>query len=282
MSLVNTVDSFPDVSGNRLARNRTAWLDASIEDNPISAFIKTFDYKARPTDVTSGILKHEEGYSRTYLDDGSLPLNSFIESGDIDIDGGNGVFFLRKFYPDIYWTGSAPKMPENGVDFEFSSKKYPSSFPTVLNTPTSMLVIQAVAVTAIAITKGDGVKFPIGTFISVLMNDGSTHSTTVKAVTSIAPLFDTITLNDALPGTASVGATITGVTTRVSVNTVKVFEPTEETSNVSSTNPVPSDGKYDLRGRGKTFSVKLTSDTVNYGWRLGDFLVDVRPDGKRY
>lgn len=178
-------------------RNRTAWLGTSMERKPMSSFVKTFDLTSLPEISTSALLDQEVGYSRTFLGASPLSLESYIESGDISFDDGNEVLFMRKFFPDIHWTGTAPINEDQGVSVEFSAKKYPDSFE-----PTS-------------------------------------------------------------------------------VSSTKVFNPTEDSSTVSVTNPVPRDGKYDVRARGRTFSVKLTSDTTNYGWRIGDMAIDIRPDGKR-
>lgn len=178
-------------------RNRTAWLGTSMERKPMSSFVKTFNLSSLPEVATSSLLDQEVGYSRSFLGASPLSLESYIESGDISFDDGNEVLFMRKFFPDIHWTGAAPISEDQGVSIEFSAKKYPDSFE-----PTS-------------------------------------------------------------------------------VSSTKVFNPTEDSSTVSVTNPVPQDGKYDVRARGRTFSVKLTSDTTNYGWRIGDMAIDIRPDGKR-
>ena len=177
--------------------NRTSWIDANLEETPVSTYIKTFDLQSLPQNLTTGIVAHDTGYGMVYLDVSPEPLESFIESGDVGLDDSGTVFFMRRFLPDIYWTGAAPNIEGDGIDMVFSAKKYPDSFA-----PTS-------------------------------------------------------------------------------ISNAKVFEPTEYTSTIGTGNPVPRDGKYDIRGRGTTFSLKLTSASQNYGWRVGDVSVDIKPDGKR-
>ena len=177
--------------------NRTSWIDANLEETPVSTYIKTFDLQSQPQNLTTGIVAHDTGYAMVYQGVSPEPLEAFIESGDVGLDDSGTVFFMRRFLPDIYWTGSAPNIEGDGIDMVFSSKKYPDSFA-----PTS-------------------------------------------------------------------------------ISDAKVFEPTEYTSTVGTGNPVPRDGKYDIRGRGTTFSIKLTSSSQNYGWRVGDVSVDIKPDGKR-
>jgi hypothetical protein len=177
--------------------NRTSWIDANLEETPVSTYIKTFDLQSQPQNLTTGILSHDTGYARVYQGVSPETLDSFIESGDVGLDDSGTVFFMRRFLPDIYWTGSAPNAEGDGIDMVFSAKKYPDSFA-----PTS-------------------------------------------------------------------------------TSNAKVFEPTEYSSTIGTGNPVPRDGKYDIRGRGTTFSIKLTSSTQNYGWRVGDVSIDIKPDGKR-
>ena len=82
--------------------NRTAWVDVGVRDYPIAA--------------SSGWLyEHENG-----TDDGQpmgaapLPLESFIQSADVDIDDGDKFMLIRRVIPDVNFTGSSTANPVTG------------------------------------------------------------------------------------------------------------------------------------------------------------------------
>jgi hypothetical protein len=74
---------------------RTAWLDESIFDNPMSTY----------TTSDVGYLYNQETGNDA---DGSAMTNVFIESSDFDIDpAGDDFQFVSKIIPDIKFTGTA-------------------------------------------------------------------------------------------------------------------------------------------------------------------------------
>ena len=74
---------------------RTAWLDESIFDNPMSTY----------TTSDVGYLYNQETGNDA---DGSAMTNVFIESSDFDIDpAGDDFQFVSKIIPDIRFTGTA-------------------------------------------------------------------------------------------------------------------------------------------------------------------------------
>jgi hypothetical protein len=74
--------------------NRTAWVDAGIYTNPLAA-------------GNSWVYSHENGH-----DDGqplgapSLPMDSFIQSADIDIEDGDKYMLIRRVIPDVNFSSS--------------------------------------------------------------------------------------------------------------------------------------------------------------------------------
>lgn len=82
---------------------RTAWVDATISQYPLA--------------VNDGwIYLHENG-----VDDGQplgappLPINSYIQSADVDISDGDQFMLLRRIIPDVNFTASETRNPVTGA-----------------------------------------------------------------------------------------------------------------------------------------------------------------------
>jgi hypothetical protein len=84
---------------------RTAWLDTGIRQYPIAA-----DYNSR-------LLYHEITY-----DDSSgpepVPIISYIQSSDFDIDDGHNFGFVWRILPDISFNGSTVKNPTVTIEVQ--------------------------------------------------------------------------------------------------------------------------------------------------------------------
>lgn len=81
---------------------RTTWEDADIFAKPYA------------TDASGRLWIHENGKN-----DGSDPLPSFIETGEVDVESGDVIMFFDKFIPDF-------ELPTNGaIDVTLFTKKYP-------------------------------------------------------------------------------------------------------------------------------------------------------------
>jgi hypothetical protein len=83
--------------------SRTAWVDSSTFNNPIGA-------------SNGWVYQHENG-----TDDGQpngaspLPMNTFIQSADVDIDDGDKYMLIRRVIPDINFRGSETTNPVTGA-----------------------------------------------------------------------------------------------------------------------------------------------------------------------
>ncbi|CAB4122836.1 hypothetical protein UFOVP28_53 [uncultured Caudovirales phage] len=90
--------------------NRTAWVDQGAEDYP----------QGYSTD--GKVYYHELG-----LDDGSTspssPIDSYIESGPMEIGQGDKFLFLRKIIPDITFSESSTQFPT--VTYTVTPQNYP-------------------------------------------------------------------------------------------------------------------------------------------------------------
>ena len=101
--------------------SRTAWIDSSIISNPVAA--------------SSGWLyKHEDG-----VDDGqpggtNLPITSWIQSADIDIEDGDKFMLVRRLIPDINFTNSdTAENPTPSVELTVGVRNFPGATAATTN-----------------------------------------------------------------------------------------------------------------------------------------------------
>lgn len=90
---------------------RTAWLDSPIREYPMAV-------QSYSDTLTSKLLSHEDG-----LNDDTLPMNSFIQTNDFDLDEGDRFVLTRRILPDISFAGSTNQNPQ--VTFSVSTRNYP-------------------------------------------------------------------------------------------------------------------------------------------------------------
>jgi hypothetical protein len=92
---------------------RTAWLDTSIRYYPQAA--------NTTGGATSGYLySHELG-----VNDDELPMESYIQSSDFDLDDGDNFMLTRRILPDINFDGSTATTPE--VTLTVRPRNFPGS-----------------------------------------------------------------------------------------------------------------------------------------------------------
>ena len=87
---------------------RTAWIDRGVRTYPIAA-------------GSSYIYNHEFGYD----DDGSA-MNSFIESGAIDIEDGDHFVYIRRIIPDLTFKGST-NLSSPQATFTLKARNFPGA-----------------------------------------------------------------------------------------------------------------------------------------------------------
>ena len=92
---------------------RTAWLDSPLRDHP-QAISTDFD-----TQIGT-LLNHEDG-----IDDDELPMESYIQSNDFDINEGDKFTLIRRIIPDVSFDNSIAAAPE--VTFTMRSRNFPGS-----------------------------------------------------------------------------------------------------------------------------------------------------------
>ena len=100
--------------------DRTAWLDTPLRQNPQAANTPiTVDGNT----VTTGdgyIYNHENG-----LDDDVLPMDSYIQSSDFDLDDGDNFMLTRRILPDVSFDTSTATSPE--VTLTIRPRNFPGS-----------------------------------------------------------------------------------------------------------------------------------------------------------
>ena len=88
--------------------SRTAWIDRGVRTYPIAA-------------GSTYLYNHEFGYD----DDGSA-MNSFIESGSIDIEDGDHFVYIRRIIPDLTFNGST-NLSSPQATFTVKARNFPGA-----------------------------------------------------------------------------------------------------------------------------------------------------------
>ena len=107
--------------------SRTAWIDSGVFNNPVG--------------LSSGwVYQHENGTNDGQpLGAAPLPITSFIQSADVDIDDGDKYMLIRRVIPDINFRGSdtaneitgAPIIPE--ADITVGVRNFPGAASSTTN-----------------------------------------------------------------------------------------------------------------------------------------------------
>lgn len=123
--------------------HRTAWIDEGVTQYPVAA-------------ADGWIYNHEVGNDDGQpLDADALPIESYIQSADVDIDDGDKFMLVRRVIPDVNFTGSdteqnnIPLTPE--VEMTVGVRNFPgatsattnaSNDPTLRNVTTTATIDQ--------------------------------------------------------------------------------------------------------------------------------------------
>jgi hypothetical protein len=93
--------------------DRTAWLDTALREYPQAT--------NTPGGTNAGTLYiHEFG-----VNDDALPMESYIQSSDFDLDDGDNFMLTRRILPDINFSGSVAAEPE--VTFSVRPRNFPGA-----------------------------------------------------------------------------------------------------------------------------------------------------------
>ena len=92
---------------------RTAWLDTGLRQYPQAA-------TTGQNSATGLLYGHEDG-----VDDDVLPMVSYIQSNDFDLEEGDKFILTRRIIPDVNFDGSESSTPE--VDLVIRPRNFPGS-----------------------------------------------------------------------------------------------------------------------------------------------------------
>jgi hypothetical protein len=93
--------------------DRTAWLDTPLREYP-QAVVSDF------TDFSGFVYNHENG-----LNDGVVPMVSYIETNDFDLEDGDKIILTRRMIPDVSFDGSTATNPV--VDLSIRPRMFPGA-----------------------------------------------------------------------------------------------------------------------------------------------------------
>lgn len=138
---------------------RTAWLDTAYRSYPFGAY--SSEPPASPTTSTVGYQYiHEYG-----LDDGDLPMNSYIESSDFDLGDGEQFMLTRRVIPDLNFTTSTATTPYATITIKpqrFSGSAYTTTASNSQNIVSSSANIEQYTEQVYIRARGRQVAFRIG------------------------------------------------------------------------------------------------------------------------
>jgi hypothetical protein len=100
--------------------DRTAWLDTPLRQNPQAANTPITLVGDTVTTGSGFLYNHENG-----LNDDDLPMDSYIQSSDFDLDDGDNFMLTRRILPDINFAGSTATAPE--VTLQVRPRNFPGS-----------------------------------------------------------------------------------------------------------------------------------------------------------
>jgi hypothetical protein len=121
---------------------RTAWIDSGVFNNPVGL-------------ADGWVYQHENG-----TDDGQplgaapLPITSYIQSADVDIDDGDKFMLIRRIIPDVNFRGSETLNPITGAaiipeaDITVGVRNFPGAASSSTNAegqPTDANIVTATA-----------------------------------------------------------------------------------------------------------------------------------------
>ena len=99
---------------------RTAWLDTPLRQDPQAANTSITNTNGVITTGSGYLYSHENG-----LDADGVPMDSFIQSSDFDLDDGDQFMLIRRLLPDINFGGSTAQAPE--VTLQMRPRNFPGA-----------------------------------------------------------------------------------------------------------------------------------------------------------
>jgi hypothetical protein len=106
---------------------RTAWIDSGVFNNPVALY-------------NGWVYQHENGTNDGQpLGANPLPMISYIQSADVDIDDGDKFMLIRRILPDVNFRGSETVNPVTGAaiipeaDITVGVRNFPGAASSTIN-----------------------------------------------------------------------------------------------------------------------------------------------------
>lgn len=113
--------------------DRTAWLDTPLRQNPQGANTSV-TLSGSSVIIGEGLLyNHENG-----VNDDLLPMDSYIQSSDFDLDDGDNFMLTRRILPDISFDGSTETSPE--ATLQIRPRNFPGAPVSIDPTDTQRVI----------------------------------------------------------------------------------------------------------------------------------------------
>jgi hypothetical protein len=109
---------------------RTAWLDTPVREYPQAV-------QSEFTDFTGFVYNQENG-----LNDGTVPMVSYIETNDFDLEDGDKIILTKRMIPDVNFAGSTTPTPE--VELSVRPRMFPGAQQTIDPNDTQPVIKTAV------------------------------------------------------------------------------------------------------------------------------------------
>ena len=109
--------------------NRTSWMDASIFGSPMATYIHQWDSTTTPSTQKTAVMMQEMGSSAQGGD-----MNSFVESGDMEISEGDRYALLNRIFPDVKFFDIAETAADPSLSISVSAKDFPGSAQLSIST----------------------------------------------------------------------------------------------------------------------------------------------------
>lgn len=116
-------------SSTTSAYNRTSWMDASIFGNPMATYVHQWDSTTTPSTQKTAVMMQEIGSSAQGGD-----MNSFVESGDMEISEGDRYALLNRIFPDVKFFDIAESASDPSLSISVSAKDFPGSAQSSIST----------------------------------------------------------------------------------------------------------------------------------------------------
>jgi len=116
------MSALSELSGSSSSLNRTSWQDSIVFDVPMATYLLEYtpSMGATPLIQRSAVMSHEVGSSAFGED-----MDSYIESGELDISDGDNFSFVSRAIPDLEIFGASDSSSMASVNLSIQGRDFP-------------------------------------------------------------------------------------------------------------------------------------------------------------